>query len=144
MKPTRCIILPSIFISTSPHVSGNYVPIVRRTYCIYATLVFFTLYGWLSGQVVGMRLRVAVWSAGWDETAGGCLVCWFGWDCWWLSGQVVGMRLWVGFWSVGWDETVGGCLVCWLGWDCGWVSGLLIGMRLVSSQLAEKTATHRE
>jgi len=25
------------------------VPIIRRTYCIYATLIFFTLYGWLSG-----------------------------------------------------------------------------------------------
>jgi len=34
---------------SSLHVSGNYVPIIRRTYCIYATLVFFTLYGWLSG-----------------------------------------------------------------------------------------------
>ena len=45
MKPTRCTLLLSIFISTSVHVSGNYVPISRRTYCIYATLVFFTLYG---------------------------------------------------------------------------------------------------
>ena len=45
-----CLIcrLQSIFISTSLHVSGNYVPIIRRTYCIYATLVFFILYGWLS------------------------------------------------------------------------------------------------
>jgi len=25
------------------------MPIIRRIYCIYATLVFFTLYGWLSG-----------------------------------------------------------------------------------------------
>jgi len=50
MKQTRCTLLLSIFISTSLHVSGNYVPIIRRTYCIYATLVFFTLYGWLSGQ----------------------------------------------------------------------------------------------
>ena len=49
MKPTRCTILLSIFISTSVHVSGNYVPIIRRTYYIYATLVFFTLYGWLPG-----------------------------------------------------------------------------------------------
>ena len=38
----------------SLHVSGNYVSIIRRTYCIYATLVFFTLYGWLSGLLVGM------------------------------------------------------------------------------------------
>ena len=38
-----------IFISTSVHVSGNYMPIIRRTYCIYATLVFFTLYWRLCG-----------------------------------------------------------------------------------------------
>ena len=49
MKPSRCTLLRSIFISTYLHVSGNYVPIIRRTYCIYATLVFFTLYGRLSG-----------------------------------------------------------------------------------------------
>ena len=49
MKPTRCTLLLSIFISTSLHVSGNYVPVIRKTYCTYATLVFFTLYGWLSG-----------------------------------------------------------------------------------------------
>ena len=40
MKPTGCTLLLSIFISTSVHVSGNYVPIIRRTYCIYATLVW--------------------------------------------------------------------------------------------------------
>ena len=45
MKPTRFTLLLSTFIPTSVHVSGNYVPIIRRTYCIYATLVFFTLYG---------------------------------------------------------------------------------------------------
>jgi len=49
IKPTRCRLLLSIFISTSLHVSGNYVPIIRRNYCIYATLVFFVLYGWQSG-----------------------------------------------------------------------------------------------
>ena len=49
MKPTRCTLLLGIFISTYLHVSANYVPIISRTYCIYATLVFFTLYGWLSG-----------------------------------------------------------------------------------------------
>jgi len=49
IKPTRCTLLLSIFISTSVHVSGNYVPIIRRTYCIYETLVFFTVYEWLSG-----------------------------------------------------------------------------------------------
>jgi len=41
MKPTTCTLLISIFISTSLHVLGNYVPIIRRPYCIYATLVFF-------------------------------------------------------------------------------------------------------
>jgi len=55
MKPTRCTLLLSKFISTSVHVSGNYVHIIRRTYCIYATVVFFTLYGWLSDLLVGMR-----------------------------------------------------------------------------------------
>ena len=49
MKPTTCTLLLSIFISTSVHVSGNYVPIIRRTYCIYVTLVFFVLCVWLSG-----------------------------------------------------------------------------------------------
>ena len=42
MKPTSCTLFLSIFISTFLHVSGNYVPIIKRTYCIYATLVFFT------------------------------------------------------------------------------------------------------
>ena len=51
-----CTLLLSIFISTYLHVSGNYVPIIRRTYCIYATLVFFTLHGWLFGLLVGLRL----------------------------------------------------------------------------------------
>jgi hypothetical protein len=51
MKPTRCTLLLSIFISTSLHVSGDYVPIIRRIYFICTTLIFFTLY-------------VAVWSAG--------------------------------------------------------------------------------
>ena len=49
MKPTRCTLLLSVFISTFIHVSGNYVPIISRTYCIYATLVFFVMYEWLSG-----------------------------------------------------------------------------------------------
>jgi len=48
MKPARCTLL----ISTSVHVSGTYVSIIRRSYCIYATLVFFTLYEWLSGLLV--------------------------------------------------------------------------------------------
>ena len=48
MKPTRCTLLLSILISTSVHVSGNDVPIIRRIYCIYATLVFF-----MGGCLVG-------------------------------------------------------------------------------------------
>ena len=56
MKPSRCTLILSIFISTSPNVSGNCVPIITRTYCINATLVFFNLYGCLSGLLVGMRL----------------------------------------------------------------------------------------
>jgi len=35
MKPTRCTLLLSIFISTSLHVSGNYVPSSGETYSIY-------------------------------------------------------------------------------------------------------------
>jgi len=38
MKPTWCILLLSILISASLPVSGNYVSIIRRTYCMYATL----------------------------------------------------------------------------------------------------------
>ena len=48
MRPTRRTLLLSIFTSASLHVSGNYVLIITRTYCISAILVFFTLYGWLS------------------------------------------------------------------------------------------------
>ena len=64
MKPTRCTLLLSIFISTSLHVSGNCVPVIRRTCCIYAKLVFFTVYGCLSGLFVGMGLQ-----------SGSCLIC---------------------------------------------------------------------
>ena len=49
MKPARCTLSLGIFISISLHVSGNYVPVIRRTYCIYATFVFFTLYGYCAG-----------------------------------------------------------------------------------------------
>jgi len=55
MEPTRFTLLLSIFISTSLHVSGNYVPVIRRTYCIYAGIYH--------------SVRVDVWSAGWDETS---------------------------------------------------------------------------
>jgi len=60
MKPTRCTLLLSIFISNYLHVSGNYVPIIRRTYCIYATLVLFTLYGWLSGLQTNTEWKIPV------------------------------------------------------------------------------------
>jgi len=32
MKPTRCTLIMSIFVSTSVHVSRNYMSIIRRTY----------------------------------------------------------------------------------------------------------------
>jgi len=35
MKPTRCTLLLSIFISTSLHVWGNYVPVLHR-YCKFS------------------------------------------------------------------------------------------------------------
>jgi len=58
MKPNTCTVLLSILpcISNSLHVLSNYGSIIMRTYFIYATLVFFTLYGWLSGLLVKMRL----------------------------------------------------------------------------------------
>jgi len=55
IKPTRCTLLLSIIISTSVHFSGNYVHIIRRIYRIYATLVVFVLYGWLSGLLQQSR-----------------------------------------------------------------------------------------
>ena len=42
-KPKKCTLILSIFISTSLHISGNYVSIIRRTYFIYATLILFTV-----------------------------------------------------------------------------------------------------
>jgi len=41
-------------------ISDNYVPIIRRTYCIYGTLVFFTLYGWLSGRADQTEWKIPV------------------------------------------------------------------------------------
>ena len=55
-KTNTCTLILSIFISISLHVSDNSMSIIRRTYCIYGTLVFFTVYGWLSGLLVRMRL----------------------------------------------------------------------------------------
>jgi len=60
MKPTRCTLLLTIFISTSVHVSGNCVPIIKRTYCIFATLVFFTVYEWLSGLQTRQPRKIPV------------------------------------------------------------------------------------
>jgi len=40
MKPTRWTLLLTIFISTSLYVSGNYVPIIRKTYCIVIIIIF--------------------------------------------------------------------------------------------------------
>ena len=59
IKPTRRTLLLSIFISTSLHVSGNYlyVPIIRRTYCIYATLVFSLCMGGLLKQVIEGKIK---------------------------------------------------------------------------------------
>jgi len=34
MKPARCTQILSTFISTSLRASDNYVPIIRRSYCI--------------------------------------------------------------------------------------------------------------
>ena len=45
MKPNRCTLLFHKFISTSLHVSCKYAPIIRRTYCIYATLLFLLSMG---------------------------------------------------------------------------------------------------
>jgi len=55
MKRTGCTLLFSVFISTSVHVLGNYVPIIGRSYYVYAILVFFVLYEWLPGLLVEMR-----------------------------------------------------------------------------------------
>jgi len=52
-SPTRCTLLLSIFISTSLHVSGNYVTIIRRTYCIYETLVWVAV--WSTDQTVSQN-----------------------------------------------------------------------------------------
>ena len=82
-----------------------YVPIIRRTYCVFATVVFFVLCGWLSGLLcyqlqqnllclcdggIFRSVWVAVWSAMFSASGeltvslrrwyfsfcmGGCLVC---------------------------------------------------------------------
>jgi len=45
MKVTN-VHITSEYISTSLHVSGNYVPIIGRIYCIYLTLVGATHMEW--------------------------------------------------------------------------------------------------
>jgi len=60
MKPTRCTLLHSIFISTPRCVSGNYVPIVRRTHCIYTKPVFFIVYQWPSGLLLSTFISTSL------------------------------------------------------------------------------------
>ena len=97
MKQNRCTLLLSIFISASLHVSGNYVPIIRRTYCIYATLVFFTVYGWLSGRIGAHYFLVYLFRLLYVFRATVCP----------SSGKLtVSMRHW--YFSL----CMGGCLVC--------------------------------
>jgi Mn2+/Fe2+ NRAMP family transporter len=46
ISPTRCTILLNIFISLLYRFRASMCPSSGENYCIYATLVFFTLYGW--------------------------------------------------------------------------------------------------
>ena len=55
IKPTRCTILLSIFISTSVHVSGNYVPIIRTTYYLCDTGIFHSV--WAADWSPGLQTR---------------------------------------------------------------------------------------
>jgi len=56
IKPTWCTIFLSIFYLFSLHVSGDYMPIIRRNNCIYATVG--TCYSvWMSGMQGGMKLH---------------------------------------------------------------------------------------
>ena len=120
MKPARCTLFLSIFISTSVHASGNYVPIIRRTFCICVTLVFFTLCGWQSGvgALYGWLSGVGV-LYGWLSGVGAL----YGW----LSG-VGALYGWLsGLGALyGWLSGVG-ALYGWLsgvGALYGWLSGL--------------------
>jgi len=60
MEPIRCTLLLSIFISTSLHVLGNYVPIIKKTYFIQATLLFFTLYGWVTVSIQSEKYQCRI------------------------------------------------------------------------------------
>ena len=57
MKPTRCTLLLSIFISTYLCVSSNYVSIIRRTYCI--CLVCW--WGWSLSQLADQTATHTQW-----------------------------------------------------------------------------------
>ena len=46
ISPTRCTILFSIFISLLYMFRASMFPSSGKNYCMYATLVFVTLYGW--------------------------------------------------------------------------------------------------
>jgi hypothetical protein len=128
MYPTRCTLLLGTYISTSVHVSGNCVPIIRRTYCTCATLVFFTVYGWLSGYA---GWDETVWSAGWDGTvwsAGGDGTVWSA-GGWGRSGLLValglsGLLVGIGLSGLLFGMGLSGLLVGMR------LSGLLVGMRL--------------
>ena len=50
MKPTKCTLLLKYIYFKFSTCFGQLLAILKRTYCCtYATMVFFTLYGWLSG-----------------------------------------------------------------------------------------------
>jgi len=115
MKPGRCTLLLSIFILTFLRVSGKYMPIIRKTYCIYVTLVFCTLYAWLSGL-----FRATMCPSSGKHTVsmrhwyfalcmGGCLVC-FGQLCAHYQEKILYLcdtdifhSVWVAVWSA--DQT---------------------------------------
>jgi len=91
MKPARCTLLRSIFQLL--YMFREPVSIIRRIYFIYATLVLFTLYGWLSGRLVYLfqlvyMFRAAMCPSSGELTVsmrhwyyslctGGCLVGWY-------------------------------------------------------------------
>jgi len=55
MKLIKCTLLHSIFISTSLHVSGIYVPSSGEFTVSMRLWYFCTVYEWLPGLQVGMR-----------------------------------------------------------------------------------------
>ena len=88
MKPTTCTLLLGIFISTSLHVSSNYVPIIRGTYCItffkwsqlhahyFLVYLFQLLYMFRTTCVPIIRRTYCIYATLVFVTLyGGCLVC---------------------------------------------------------------------